>query len=468
MNLRNSPYWISLAAIIIFCLISCQEDPGVPGNGDATPEPLTTKPRSTRIPSEEASAPTREVPAPEQGTVTPQFESTQVITSEVPLAEQSNVCGILLPVVGEVGDAEVLELPAVSIPIEDVPLEAQPALLRLISAPETVGLVAFEIGRESEGLYINDQVPMPLASVVKIINLIAYAQAVDDGRLDPGSWIPLEEINKYYLPRVDLGAHDRALDELESQTLIAGEPASTPLEEIPGMMIRHSSNAAADYIHMAVGQEALEATALEIGIESQTAPCPWIGQFLVLANHQREGSHKQAVEEYIENPTGYSQDVMSFTVLFAEDSEFQEDEISWRRRQPSFDVWRLFAENLNAKASAADYGQLLKMVISDQVGTPYVNFLVRRVLEWPMELAINQEQFALLGQKGGSLPGILTTAYYGQRLEDGRQVVVVIFFRDLPRETYQRWQKDLSHDALARWLLSDPKAISIMRTLIQP
>jgi hypothetical protein len=80
----------------------------------------------------------------------------------------------------------------------------------------------------------------------------------------------------------------------------------------------------------------------------------------------------------------------------------------------------------------------------------------------------NQELFTTVGFKNGSLPGILTTAYYAQRIEDGAQVVVVLFYRQLPRDMYRQWRRELPHDELARWLLSDPTAIPALREALEP
>ena len=380
--------------------------------------------------------------------------------------ERGELCGQLLPLTTLNNPPKTTTLPEISLDENEIPPEVIPALNRLIEAPETVGVAAFEIGRELEGFYLNPDEPMPLASVVKIINLIAYAQAIEDGVLDPSNWIDLDDLEKVYLPRIDLGAHERAMDELEEKRLIAGDPPATPLEEIPGLMIRHSSNAAADFIHLAIGQRQLEGTIIELGLESHTAPCPWIGQFLILANHERIGSNRSAIESYLTKPARFAEDVMALTRKFVTDKEFRNEEIAWRRRQPSFDVWKLYGENLNAMGSPRDYGRLLSQIFNNEIGEPYVNLIVRRALEWPIEIPENQGQFSIIGYKGGSLPGILTTAYYGQRKIDGRRVVVVLFFRALPRNTYQTWLADNSHDKLARWLLSSEDAIDYLRQLL--
>jgi D-alanyl-D-alanine carboxypeptidase len=327
-------------------------------------------------------------------------------------------------------------------------------------------LAAYQIGQESEGIYLNADVSMPLASVVKIINLVAYAEGVAAQQLDPATWIPLSDIERFYLPRVDLGAHPRALSDLEERNLIAPDPPSTPLEELPGMMIRYSSNAASDFLHLAVGQEKIETTAVNLGLTTQTAPCPWVGQDLIMANHLQSSNNRQAVQAFVDDPAAYGQEVMRLTELFANDEAFREEEIAWHRRRPSSEIWRLFGENLNARASAGDYAGLMAKIIQNDVGEPFVNILVRRALEWPLVFSSNQALFSTIGYKDGSLPGILTTVYYAQRIEDSAQVVVALFFRDLPENTYRQWRQDLPHDELARWILADPEAIPALRKLM--
>ena len=51
--------------------------------------------------------------------------------------------------------------------------------------------------------------------------------------------------------------------------------------------------------------------------------------------------------------------------------------------------------------------------------------------------------------------------------EDGAPVVVVLFFRQLPRQTYRQWLRDLPNDEFARWLLADPSAIPQLHLALQ-
>jgi D-alanyl-D-alanine carboxypeptidase len=430
--------------------LSSEAKPALPEQS-ASVTPYLESSLATDMPADElaGSQETPELPTP---------------TATWPAAGAQVPCGVLLPLLpaGPQPVSRQFDTVAAGLPVPDA---ARAAYDRILDAPETVGLAAFQVGQESEGVYLNADSPMPLASVVKIINLIAYARAAAAGELDPAEWVPLEEIARTYLPRSDLGAHNRAVQDLEERRLIAFDPPATPLEEIPWMMIRFSSNAAADYLHLRLGQRTIEQTIIDLGLESHTAPCPWVGQFLAIANRRTSGNNRLAVRAYIEEPESYGREAMRLAESYANDEAFRvaESDPGWRA---SFDTQLLFADSLNAQASAGDYADLMSRIVQNQLSGDYTNIVVRRVLEWPMIFPVNQELFTTIGLKDGSLPGVLTTAYYATRIEDGATLVVVLFYRQLPRQTYNQWRRDLSHDEFARWLLSDPEAIPQLRAAV--
>lgn len=460
MNLKSLTS-LPLRLFLLLFLAACSE----PDSLAAVPPPAvieTAVPTLTPPVVIQTTPTTETLPTP-TATSPPSTPTLQVQTP-VPTNEPAP-CGVLLPILSESNVEVTAELPEAEIP-ENVPEEARPALQRLLDAPETVGLAAYQLGYEANGVYHNADVPMPLASVVKVIDLIAYAQGANDGRFNPGEWIPLSEIERYYLPGTDLSSHRLALQDLEERNLIAYDPPATPMEEIPWLMMRFSSNAATDYLHMAIGQQTIEETAVALGLTTQTAPCPFVGQFLAMSNHERPGSDRQAIEGFIANPAAYGEEVIRLTELFASDAAFREEEIALRGRSPSLPVQSYFSENLNAKGSAGEYANLMARIFNNGLNSGYINIVVRRNLEWPILLPENQELFTTVGYKNGAFPGILTTVYYAQRIEDGGRVVVALFYRQLPETLYRDWRRNLPHDALAHWLLADPQAIPTVKALL--
>lgn len=381
----------------------------------------------------------------------------------------AGTCGLFLPAVGNPVEPAVTALDT-NVSLSALPEAVRPAVEEIRANPGRVSLVAYRVGEEANGLYLNADTPRPLASVVKIVHLVAYANAVYTGELDPNTPVLLSDLDRFYLPNSDLRAHPNAVAALTAEGLVTGDPPTVPLETVPRMMIQYSSNAATDYLHLLLGQQRIEQTVLDLELAGHSAPCPFLGQFILMNNPERTVSSRTAVEQYRLDPHLFGVEVMDMTYRYANDPAFREEVGSWRGRanRPDIDTQRLFSAELNTHGSAQAYADLMARISLNQVGPWELNVLVRRYLEWPTFFEANQGQMAWTGYKGGSLPGILTVAYYAQPWWRTQPVVVALFFEDLPQSTYREWRDNLPHDELARWLLREPDALPLLKAILQP
>lgn len=459
--------------VIVLLLGGCERPsttnaslPAPPTSTDSHNPTPTLAPTSTpRQKTTGVSSPTPQpTPPPAAPTVTPTpfFSGTLAHT-----------CGQLLPIMPQerpVITALNPDSTALASLRAQMPAAAMPALVQLLAEPENVGLAAYRVGQEINGAYLNADVPMPLASVVKVVHLVAYAEAVAAGELEPLTTVPIADIEAYYQPGLDLGSHLRSVNELAERGRTFGDPPNVLLEEVPGMMMRYSSNAATDYLHMLLGQRRIEETAVALNLTSQTAPCPFLGQFLAMGNFTRENvDDRTAVTQLMANPEEYGRVVMELTLAYASSTEFRAEQQAWRSstRRPNGQTQRTFTENLNAHGTAQEYADLMAQIALNGLGNPDSSYLTRRYLEWPMQFPANQALFTNLGFKNGSLPGVLTTVYYAYPLNDATPIVVALFFHNLDGSTYRAWRSNQAHDELARWLLYDPQAIPILRAVLQ-
>ena len=387
----------------------------------------------------------------------------------------SSPCGLQLPLLPHNTTPTINQLTPNSAALAAleaaVPQAARAAWARLLAAPGSVGLVAYRVGDEANGIYHNADTQMPLASVVKLIHLVAYAEATAAGQLDPTGYVSLTTLNSYYLPGYDLGAHNRAIAELAEVDLVLANPERIRLEDVPWMMVRHSANAATDYLHMTLGQAAIEETAVTLNLTQQTAPCTFLGQFMAMSNQTRQGSSdRAAITAYLDNPTSYGTEVALLADAYRLDDTFREAEQQYHQeeRRPSSQDQRFFSHNLNAHGTPREYAALMTQIAQNGLSNPESSFLARRYLEWPMIFPANQERFSNLGYKNGSLPGILNTAYYAYPLGEVTPTVVILFFHDLPGSSYRQWRSTLTHDEFARWLLDDPEALALVKAALTP
>ncbi len=411
---------------------------------------------------EETAVPTR--------SATPSFTPTPFFTGIA-----SAPCGVQLPLLPNSTAATTSELspdPLAVATLEALlPEAAVPAWKQLLRNPGNVGLVVYRVGDEANGIYHNADMQMPLASIVKLIHLVAYAEAVAAGELDPTSYASLSTLDSFYLPGYDLGAHNAAVTELSQAGLVLAAPERIRLEDVPWMMIRHSDNSATDYLHTVLGQEVIEETAVSLNLSQQTAPCTFLGQFLAMSNQTRlDGDDRMAILAYVDDPASYGAEVTLLADAYQQDSTFREAEQQYHQaeRRPSPQDQRFFSHRLNAHGTPREYAALMAQIAQNGLSNPESSFLARRYLEWPMIFPANQERFSNLGYKNGSLPGILNSAYYAYPLGDVAPTIVILFFRDLSGSSYRTWRASLSHDEFARWLLDDPEAIALLRAALTP
>jgi hypothetical protein len=460
--------------ILALMLVGCEAAPAgqpaiiVPAEQrTTTPEPEQNKERAITDPVTATSTPPPPLGGTPAMTPVPTLVPTLLPTADV-TPGPAGTCGLLLPAVSNPVEPAVTALNG-NVSLTAVPEAVRPAVREMLDHPGRVSLVTYRVGEEADGLYLNADTPRPLASVVKIVHLVAYAQAVYAGELDPNTPVLLSELDRFYLPNSDLRAHPNALAALTEEGLVTGNPPALPLETVPRMMIQYSSNAATDYLHLLLGQQRLEQTVRDLGLAGHTAPCPFLGQFILMNNPERTVSGRTAVEQYRQDPRLFGVEVMDMTYRYAYDSAFREEVGGWRGRanRPGIDTQRLFSAELNTMGSAQAYADLMARIAMNELGPWEMNVLVRRYLEWPTFFDANQEQMAWTGYKGGSLPGILTVAYYAQPWWRTQPAVVALFFQDLPQSTYRAWRDDLPHDELARWLLREPDALPLLKSILQ-
>ena len=462
---------VLLGNILVGCVRPSAETASVPTLSATVHATPTLAPSTTPT----SKADIVEKPVVSTATIVPATTTPPPSSTPFHVGDLSPACGQILPILPETA-ASAGSVQAVT-PITELnpdaatlakvermmPDAAKEAWNHILTSPETVGLAAFRVGDEANGVYLNADVPMPLGSVVKVVYLVAYAEAVAAGELDPTSYVPVADLDAFWQPGLDLGAHQRALTELDVQGLMLKNPDQVRLEDVPWMMMRFSSNTAMDYLHFLLGAEHIEETAVSLGLITQTAPCPFLAQFLAMGNITRQDDNDyEAILAYLENPDSYGQEAMLLADTFINDPEFRDIQNRWRRanRRPSVSTQRFFTENLNPQASAGEYAGLMAQIAQNGLSHPDSSFLARRYLEWPMIFEDNQALFSNLGFKNGTMPGVLNIVYYVYPQGETTPVVVVLFFRDLPNRTYREWRNNLTHDEFARWLLVDDGAIT--------
>lgn len=269
------------------------------------------------------------------------------------------------------------------------------------------------------------EVKRPLASVVKTIIAIEFANQVVEGKIDPDEQIPLVELEKFYLANTDGGAHPNWLKEMKEGGPIKNDAVS--LQEIAKGMIMFSSNANTDFLLDKLGPESINHVIESLCLENHDPVYPLVSSLLV-------PTYLNAIED---KKWSTSQLIERLQSLSLEDYR----ELSWeihhllKHRKADFfngsvsipmDLQKIWSDRLS-NATVEDYGKVMSAISNDTATLPGGEDILRNIMEWPMKVNVsNQEIYAHLGMKGGSTAFVLNQALYVENL-DGRKLELIIF-----------------------------------------
>src|SRR5262249_8618363 len=100
------------------------------------------------------------------------------------------------------------------------------------------------------------------------------------------------------------------------------------------------------------------------------------------------------------------------------------------------------------------------------LGLPGFSAETLRDLEWPMANATVRADFERLGTKGGSLVGILTSAYYAKPKGDKPARVLAVFFQNVPVPVWPAMETTVVHQEFERRLLLDDTFVAKVRAAL--
>lgn len=294
---------------------------------------------------------------------------------------------------------------------------AYSVLNHLENNPDTSSLYIVEDGEVLVD-YEADEV-RPLASIVKIVIAITYAEAVEDGILDPEERVPLADVNQYYMDGTDGGAHRVWLQSVP----IVDETVS--LHDVAKGMMTNSSNANTDYLLDLLGIDRVNDVLSSLELPLHDPIYPIVGGLFVSYSLDKELSIDDQVEELeAMGMDEYRNRAIDMHMKMKEGQLPMEGNLDLPL--PLRKVW---SDRLPG-APASVYGDLLGRISNDGF-TDQMNDILHDLMEWPLQLyPENRKLFTYHGSKGGSTGFILNDAAYAE-LPDGSKVEVVLLIDDL-------------------------------------
>ena len=318
---------------------------------------------------------------------------------------------------------------------------------------DDVSLVAFELGNESNGIFLNADTVRPLASTVELQVLLGYGALVARGELSADAPVSLAEWERYWLPRTDGGSHEYSVRALESKGAV--NQGNVQVADLAMMMARYNDDAAADYLMNKLGRARVDALPMQLGMPNEEPAWPLSGQIMSWQNTALSEPAAELAQRYNKlDRHAYADLAWQLSAALtdprraAQERERLEDDGLTLRLSDQALLTRVTSPRGRARAYAELMGRVAK---SEVEGAE----LARAALAWPLQNAEVKEQFDSVGTKPGSLPGLLTSAYYAQPKGTDKVRVLALFLDKLPTAVWLQLMQKFLHQRFELRLLHD-------------
>jgi D-alanyl-D-alanine carboxypeptidase len=262
---------------------------------------------------------------------------------------------------------------------------------------------------------------MPLASTVKIIIAIEYAEQAAQGKINPDEKISLSELNPYYVANTDGGAHPAWLQSIQSKT----EDQGVTIREIAEGMIRYSSNANTEWLSQKLGLQNINNRMDSLGIK-QHSKIYYIVSALFVGKERFPDLKGKALADALKGLS--MEEYISTTDQIH--SKLQAD-TSYKKDlgDLSMKIQRIWSDRLPA-STTAEYAQLMKKINSRTHFSEKTQLYLDEVMEYLLDNPANRQWLEHAGMKGGSTAFVLTKALYATD-KKGNKTELAYFFNDL-------------------------------------
>jgi hypothetical protein len=255
----------------------------------------------------------------------------------------------------------------------------------------------------------------PLASTMKILILEQAAREIADGRLSAGRMVSLSAIASTYLPGTDGGAHPAAIATARTRGWIVRGQIS--FGHVLYLMIWFSDNAATDTVMRLVDISQLDALARRLGQDPPLAPgglfASWTDMSGIPADPHRG--------------VAYDREVQALAIKLHDDSRFRA-QIASAVRELSIAAQARLTARLAPRGTPAAYARVMSAILT---GGSRADQIAKQVLEWPFLLNPQlKRSFAVVAEKGGDLPGVLTVVE-GDQLKQHQGYITALFFHGI-------------------------------------
>ncbi|MES2849507.1 MAG: serine hydrolase [Bacteroidota bacterium] len=279
----------------------------------------------------------------------------------------------------------------------------------------------------------NENKLMPLASTIKILVAVEFAKQAGGGIINAESYVPISELNKYYLDGTDGGAHQNWLSYEKEKKLVKND--SVKLIDVARGMTIFSSNANTEFLMDLLGIENIKSNLTLFGLKDHTAIYPIVSSLFLYQNPHNSNEKKvlKAIGKLTEEK--YGQAIMQIHNGLKNNPTLKS---KFRPQDLTMNMQKMWSDRLTA-STVKTYVQLGSIVNNRKFLSEKSYAVLSKLLEYFMESPGNQNVYKHFGIKGGSTAFVLTETFYATTLK-GDRVEAAYFFNDLTEDESEKLQ----------------------------
>ncbi len=262
---------------------------------------------------------------------------------------------------------------------------------------------------------------MPLASTVKIVVAIEYAEQAAKGKINPNETVPISELEKYYIPNTDGGAHPSWLKKVNEKI----EEEQISIREIAKGMIAFSSNANTEWLCEKLGLENINNRLDSLGIENHSDIYYIVSALFIGKEKYPNLKGKDLEAELKKLPVeDYSQVTSIIHSKLQQDSTYKKD-----IGDLGMNIQKIWSDNLPS-STVEEYVDIMQKINSRTYFDEQTQEYLDEVMEFLLENPANRKWLEHSGMKGGSTAFVLTKALYATDRK-GNKTELAYFMNDL-------------------------------------
>lgn len=287
---------------------------------------------------------------------------------------------------------------------------------------------------------VNQKNLLPLASTVKIIIAIEYARQASNGQINPLQEVSLEELNAFYIPKTDGGAHEAWIASLND----GKEIDKVHLSEVAKGMITYSSNANTEYLMNLLGLKNINAVLEDVGLSNHEPLYPLVSaMFIPTQLMNEENLTKRELLEVLKNMdiSEYRKRAIDIHNKWIIQPPTDQDKKRMLKNL-DMDIQKIWSDRL-PRSTTEDYVYIMDRLNNKTHFDENIYKYLDPVMEQLMKHPINREWLIHAGQKGGSTAFIITMAMYATDKEHN-QTEMAFFANDLSSVEQAKLSRNLN------------------------